>query len=154
MALAAADSVARSASLKLPRSMRIDRGSLSDADRATLSAAASAIDEDHRGGSFNCLQYFRFRLPEQGAATSDVLLSNRMHRLVPDSGVAASPEEVAAEWVRMAKERDAILAWARATHMLIELAQEYRFERRRGSSSYMAHMAAAKLVRVRHPDIV
>jgi len=30
----------------------------------------------------------------------------------------------------MAQERDAILAWARSTKLLIEIVQTYRFERR------------------------
>lgn len=50
----------------------------------------------------------------------------------------ASPEEVATGWVRMAKERKAILDWARANFALMKIVQEYHFERRYGSSSSTA----------------
>ena len=53
----------------------------------------------------------------------------------------------------MAGEREAILAWARSTFMLQEIVQEYRFERRQGSYSSMAHIAAARLIERRHPAI-
>lgn len=132
----------------------IARGELSYAEKGRMLDEANRIDEDRRGDSFNGIEYFRFRFPEQGAAMSDFLLRHRLHRLVPNSTTAATPEEVAAEWQRMASEREVILAWARSTRMLIEIVQTYRFERRRGAYSYAAHRAAAELVRTTHPGIV
>ena len=131
----------------------IARGQLAYSEKGRINQAADRIDQDHRGGSFNGIDRFHFRHPEQGAALADFLLANRMHRLVPRSSRAASAEEVAAEWARMAVERETILAWGRATNMLREVVQEYRFERRQGSYSSMAHVAAARLIEKLHPAI-
>jgi len=51
------------------------------------------------------------------------------------------------------QEREAILAWGRATSILRENLQKYRFECRSGSCSRMAHRAAARLIEKRHPSI-
>ena len=55
------------------------------------------------------------------------LWKQRLHRLVPGSSQAPSPDEVTAAWTRLAEERETILAWARSTRMLIEIVQTYRF---------------------------
>jgi hypothetical protein len=57
-----------------------------------------------------------------------------------------TPEQVAAAWIRIEQERQAILAWGRSTQMLRHVVQEYRFERHMGSRSSIAHEAAARLV--------
>jgi hypothetical protein len=128
------------------RVARIAQSELTYADRARINERASRKDAEWRGGHFNGLEYFHFRFPEQGATMAAILLRERLHRLVRGSTQAPTPEEVEAEWRRMAKERDAILCWARSTKLLMEIVQTYRFERRQGAFSSTAHSAAAKLV--------
>jgi hypothetical protein len=125
---------------------RIARGELTYADSGRINEEACRIDEAWRGGHFNGLEYFHFRFPEQGATMAAFLLKERLHRVILGSTQAPTPAQVEAEWQRMAKERDAILASARSTKMLIEIVQTYRFERRQGAFSYAAHCAAAKVV--------
>jgi hypothetical protein len=125
---------------------RIARGELTYADSGRINEEACRIDEAWRGGHFNGLEYFHFRFPEQGATMAAFLLKERLHRVIPGCTQAPTPEEVEAEWRRIARERDVILAWARSTKLLIEIVQEYRFERRQGDFSYAAHCAAAKVV--------
>lgn len=128
------------------RVVRIDRGELSYADKGRIIERASQIDAEWRGGTFNGLEYLHFRFPEQSATMAAFLLKESLHRLVPGSLQASTPDEVEAEWRRMAQERQTILAWARSTKMLIEIVQTYRFERRQGAYSHTAHCAAAKVV--------
>jgi hypothetical protein len=135
------------------RVARIARGELTYADKGRIIEAASRVDEDRRGGTFNRLEYFHFRFPEQGARMASFLLKERLHRLVPGSTQAPTPDEVEAEWRRMAEEREVVLAWARSTKMLIEVVQTYRFERRQCAFSYAAHCAAAKVVEKVDPAI-
>jgi len=124
----------------------IHRGAWTIYETAALNAEADRIDCDHRGGYFNSIHVVHFQYEEQAAALSRFALDNRLHRLVPNSTQGASREEVEAEWQRIAQELEVILAWGRSTRMLQEVVQEYRFERRRGSFSSAAHMAAAKIV--------
>lgn len=51
-------------------------------------------------------------------------------------------------------ERETILDWARASGLLREVVQQYRFERRQGADSRAAHCEAAKLVAAADPRIV
>jgi hypothetical protein len=51
-------------------------------------------------------------------------------------------------------EREEILCWGRATGLLREVVQQYRFERRQGADTAVAHDAAAKLVAAADPRIV
>jgi hypothetical protein len=125
---------------------RVARGTLTSAETGRINEQASRIDPQWRGGPFNGLDTFHFRFPEPGATMAAFLLRERLHRLVPGSTQAPTPEEVETEWRRMAQERDAILAWARSTKLLIEIVQTYRFERRQGAGSPAAHGAAAKVV--------
>ena len=53
----------------------------------------------------------------------------------------------------MEAEREEILAWGRATGMMREVVQEYRFERHSGTYSYKAHEAAARLIENAYPTI-
>jgi hypothetical protein len=53
----------------------------------------------------------------------------------------------------MAAQRNDILAWARKTKALSEIVQTYRFERRQGAFSYMAHLAAANVVKQIDPSV-
>ena len=135
------------------RVARIARGELSYADRGRINEELSSIDREWRGGAFNGVEYFHFRFPEQGARMAAFLMTHRLHRLVPGSSRAPSPDEVDAAWARLAQEREAVLAWARSTRMLIEIVQAYRFERRQGAYSSVAHAAAAKLVEKKDPSI-
>jgi hypothetical protein len=80
-------------------------------------------------------------------------LRERLHRLVPGSLQPPTPEEVEADWRRMAAQREDILAWARKTKALSEIVQTYRSERRVGAFSYMAHSAAAKVVERVDPSV-
>jgi hypothetical protein len=64
-----------------------------------------------------------------------------------------TPEQVAAEWIRIEQERQTILAWGRSTRILRDVVQEYRFERHMGSRSSTAHEAAARLVAKADPSI-
>ena len=146
---------------------RVFRGYLSSADVERLypagSPASRAASSLMRSGAastrkcrastgsgaaahFNGIEYFHFRFPEQGARMAAFLCRQRLHRLVPGSSEAPTLAEVDAEWVRLAQEREAILAWARSTRMLIEIVQAYRFERRQGACSSTAHAVAAKVV--------
>lgn len=135
------------------RVARIARGELSYADRGRINEEMSCIDREWRGGHFNGIEYFHFRFPEQGARMAAYLMKHRLHRLVPGSSQAPTSEEVDAAWARLAQEREAILAWARSTRMLIEIVQAYRFERRQGAFSSAAHAAAARLVEKMDPSI-
>lgn len=135
------------------RVARIARGELSYADRGRINEEMSCIDREWRGGHFNGIEYFHFRFPEQGARMAAYLMKHRLHRLVPGSSQAPTSEEVDAAWARLAQEREAILAWARSTRMLIEIVQAYRFERRQGTFSSAAHAAAARLVEKMDPSI-
>jgi hypothetical protein len=125
---------------------RIARGNLSYAEQGSLNACAARIDRRWRSGLFNGLEYFHFRFPEQGAIMAAFLLRERLHRLVPGSATAATPDEVEAEWRRLAEQRATILAWARASKTLMDIVQAYRFERRRGAWSERAHAEAARVV--------
>jgi hypothetical protein len=135
------------------RVARIARGELSYADRGRINEEMSCIDREWRGGHFNGIEYFHFRFPEQGARMAAYLMKHRLHRLVPGSSQAPTSDEVDAAWARLAQEREAILAWARSTRMLIEIVQAYRFERRQGAFSSAAHAAAARLVEKMDPSI-
>ena len=135
------------------RVARIARGELTYAERGRINEEASRIDREWRAGHFNGFEYFHFRFPEQGARMAAFLMKQRLHRLVPGSSQAPTPEEVEAAWARLAEERETILAWARSTRMLIEIVQTYRFERRQGAYSSAAHAAAAKVVEKVAPSI-
>jgi hypothetical protein len=135
------------------RVARIARGELTYADKGRINEEVSCIDQEWRRGHFNGIDYFHFRFPEQGARMAAFLLNQRLHRLVPGSNQAPTPEEVDAAWARLAREREAILSWARATRMLIEIVQAYRFERRQGAWSSAAHAAAASVVAKADPSI-
>jgi hypothetical protein len=135
------------------RVARIARGELTYAERGRILERVGEIDPEWRGGHFNGIEYFHFRFPEQGATLAAFLLRERLHRLVPGSLQPATPEDVEAEWRRLAAQRADILAWARKTKALSEIVQTYRFERRQGAVSQMAHDAAAKAVKQIDPSV-
>jgi hypothetical protein len=135
------------------RVARIARGELTYAEKGRILERAGEIDPEWRGGHFNGIEYFHFRFPEKGATLAAFLLRERLHRLVAGSLQAATPEEFEAEWRRLAAQRDDILAWARKTKALSEIVQTYRFERRQGAFSHMAHAAAAKAVKQIDPSV-
>jgi len=128
------------------RIARIARGELTYTEKGRIRVKAGDIDAAWRGGTFNGIEYFHFRFPEQSATMAAFLLREGLHRLVPGSLQAPTPAEVEADWQRLAAQRETILNWARAKKALSEIVQTYRFERRRGAYSYMAHCAAAKTV--------
>ena len=135
------------------RVARIARGELTYAEKGRIVERCGEIDREWRGGDFNGIEYFHFRFPEQGATMAAFLLREGLHRLVPGSLQAPTPEEVEADWRRMAAQRDDILAWARKAKALSEIVQTYRFERRQGAFSHMAHHAAAKVVKQIDPSV-
>ena len=108
---------------------------------------------EHRSNNFNGVLYCRFEKPEAARELAEAALRYHLHRLTPNSTYGASPEEVALEFERMDAEREEILAWGRSTGMLREVVQQYRFERSRGSYSYTAHQAAAKVIEKSFPCI-
>lgn len=126
---------------------RIARGNLTYSERGKLNERAAHIEPRWRAGLFNGIEYFHLRFPEQGALLAAFLLQERLHRIVPESLTPASPEEVEAEWRRMAEQRGVILAWARERKALMDIVQSYRFERRCGAYSNSAHAAAAEIVK-------
>ena len=128
------------------RVARIARGDLISSEMRRINERATRIDAQWRGGHFNGLEYFHFRLPGHGAAMAAFILKERLHRLVPGSTCAPTAGEVEIAWRRMAEQREAILAWARASKALMEIVQTYRFERRQGACSLDAHAAAARMV--------
>lgn len=133
--------------------LRLARGELLNGEMLKINAECHRIAGAARGGSFNRLQYFHFRFPEQAAMMSAFLLRERLHRVVPGSTRAATPEEVEAEWARRAAERRTILAWARTAGVLMAIVQAYRFERHRGSYSFAAQEAAAGIVAETDPAV-
>ena len=135
------------------RVARIARGELTYAEKGRILERAGQLDPEWRGGHFNGIEYFHFRFPEQGATLAAFLLRERLHRLVAGSRQAPTPEEVEADWRRLAAQRKGILAWARKTKALSEIVQTYRFERRQGAVSHMAHDAAAKVVKQIDPTV-
>ena len=128
------------------RVARIARGDLTPVEKGRINERAARIEAQWRGGHFNGLEYFQFRLPEQGVAMAAFILKQRLHRLVPGSTCAPTAGEVETAWRRMAEQREAILAWARPSKALMEIVQTYRFERRQGARSLDAHAAAARIV--------
>ena len=124
----------------------IRRGAWSCDEADGVDEEARRIARDHRSGSFNSFHRYHFQRPEQVSEMAGFVAGRRLHRLVPNSTQGATHEEVAAEWIRIAAKRAAILAWARTTRMLQAVVQEYRFERRQGASSYRAHIAASRLI--------
>ncbi|CAN5908020.1 hypothetical protein BH11PSE3_BH11PSE3_17070 [soil metagenome] len=128
------------------RVARIARGELSPAEREAINERASDIDPEWRGGSFNDLHYFYFRYPEQSAIMAGFLMRQGLHRLVPGTLTPPTPEQVEAEWMRRARQRTAILEWARTRQVTMEIVMTYRFERRQGAASYAAHRTAARIV--------
>jgi hypothetical protein len=128
------------------RVARIAHGDLTAAEKARINERAARMDTQWRGGHFNGLEYFHFRLPEQGVAMAAFILKERLHRLVQGSTCAPTAGEVETAWRRMAEQREAILAWARASKALMEIVQTYRFERRQGACSLDAHAAATRVV--------
>ena len=100
------------------RVARIARGELTYAEKGRILERAGEIDPEWRGGDFNGIEYFHFRFPEQGATLAAFLLRERLHWLVPGSLQAATPEEVEAEWRRLAASSMAHEAAAKAVKQI------------------------------------
>jgi hypothetical protein len=86
------------------RVARVARGELTYADQGRINEEISCIDREWRGGHFNGVEYFHFRFPEQGARMAAYLMKHRLHRFVPGSSQAPTPDEVDAAWARLAQE--------------------------------------------------
>lgn len=108
---------------------------------------------DYRRGDFNGICSFHFACGDSAAAFRDYAFERRLDRLRANSTHGATREEVALEWERIDAEREEILAWGRATGMLREVVQHYRFERSTGAWSYTAHLAAARHIEKTHPTV-
>ena len=121
-------------------------------ERGVLNETAQRIGQ-LRHSSFNCVETFRFTTADRAAEMAELITSKRLDRLSRNSAQGSSREEVAAEWKRIAEERETILEWGRVTGMLREVVALYRFERHMGSWSYHAHVEAAKLIDKAHPPI-
>ncbi len=130
----------------------VTRGSWFFSEHSELNAFVHGLGANH-SGAFNCLTTYRFGHACQASALAEYALDRRLHRLIPNSRTGAERHEVAEEWVRLADEREAILAWARNTGFLQEVVQTYRFERHRGSYSCTAHREAGALIAKRYPEI-
>lgn len=131
---------------------RIARGDLATHHKLAINEYL-ARHEAHRGSHFNDFDYYYFQFPDQAEAMAAFLLDKRLHRLVPGSQAAPTPQDVQAEWPRIAAQREAILAWARTNGQLMSIVQTYRFERKRGAYSSTAHEEAAKLVQRIDPAV-
>jgi hypothetical protein len=115
-------------------------------EQLAVNQAVGDLGAPYRSGWFNGIRRYHFAQAEKAEALSKFMLARRYDRLFPNCGKGSSREEVAAEWVRIEEQRQAILAWARQTGMLQEVVQEYRFGRRQGDASYKAHEQASLVV--------
>lgn len=113
----------------------------------------SRFETEHRQSEFNGILCVHYRCLKPAQEMADWIAQNRMDRLKRNCTDGATREEVAAEWVKIAQEREVILAWGRRTAMLREVVQQYRFERKQGTYSYLAHAAAAKIVEKADPTV-
>jgi hypothetical protein len=124
----------------------IRRGSLEYHEPSLIREDATRIGGDWIISSFNCVEGIHFARPDHAVEMQEVIARYQLDRLFPNTKRKSTQEEVAAEWKRIAAEREVILSWGRSTRMLQEAVQAYRFERRQGSWSYTAHIAASKVV--------
>lgn len=111
------------------------------------------FETEHRQSDFNNIFCVHYRCLKPAQEMADWIAHNRMDRLKPNCTDGAPQEEVAAEWKRIAEERDVIVAWGRRTGMLREVVQQYRFERHQGAYSDTAHVTASKIVEQADPTI-
>lgn len=130
----------------------IQRGHWLAHEQAEVNAMLRELGE-HRLGRFNGLATVRFIEPGPAALFTEQALANGLHRLHAGSHLGATRAEVALEWERRDAERAEILAWGRATGMLREVVQHYRFERSTGAWSQTAHLSAGRLIEKTHPTI-
>jgi hypothetical protein len=131
----------------------IMRGHLSYRDRGSVNEFIGSLGE-HRNGSFNSIEHHRFARPDCAAAFAEYVNRRVLHRLLRDSEQCPTKEEVSAAWAAIEREREAALAWGRAKPgRLQNVIQEYRFERRQGSYSLVAHEAAARIVAKEDPAV-
>lgn len=130
----------------------IVRGSWNFSEHAELNGYVKALGP-HRCGTFNAISCYRFTQPGHAAALAEYAYGHKLHRLKPNSLEGAARQEVYDEWIRLADEREQVLAWARATNMFRDVVQAYRFERRRGSYSSTAHAAAGRAIELKHPEV-
>lgn len=54
---------------------------------------------------------------------------------------------------RNGRERKTILEWGRSTGVMMDVVQQYRFERRQGASCAEAHVAASRSIELSAPSI-
>jgi hypothetical protein len=114
-------------------------------ERGLLNDAATSLGP-FRHNNWNRIETFRFATADAAAEMAEMIASQRLDRLSRNSTQGSSRGDVAAEWRRIAEEREVILAWGRKTGMTGQVAAHYRAERHYGSCSYRAHVEAARLL--------
>lgn len=114
-------------------------------ERGILNDTAASLGP-FRHHHFNRIETFHFVTADAAAELAELIASQRLDRLSKNSSQGSSRGEVAAEWRRIAEEREAILAWGRAAVMLGQVVAHYRAERHLGACSYRAHIESAKLL--------
>jgi hypothetical protein len=122
-------------------------------ERLAVNKFLEDLGRCYRGGDFNSIRRYRFAKADRAAAFSEFILTRRLDRLRSKCWEGSSREEVAAEWVRIEQERQAILDWGRQKGRLQDVVQEYRFARRAGDASYKAHEHAALAVARADPSV-
>ncbi len=131
---------------RFPHAVRlIARSYVGFHERGILNDTAASLGP-FRHNNFNRIETFHFVTADAAAEMSEVITSQRLDRLSPNSTQGSSRGDVAAEWRRIAEEREVILAWGRKTGMLGQVVAHYRAERHLGACSYRAHVEAARLL--------
>jgi hypothetical protein len=131
---------------RFPHAVRmIARSYVGFYERGILNDAAVSLGP-FRHTNFNRIETFHFATVDAAAEMAELIASQRLDRLSRNSTQSSSRGDVAAEWRRIAEEREVILHWGRTTGMTGQVVAHYRVERHLGSCSYDAHRAAAKLL--------
>lgn len=112
------------------------------------------LTNEYGCGHWNEITCYHFPRQGQAAEFTDFIRAGRFHRLRNNCTKGAGQAEVALEWMRICSEHQAIMAWSRAEKgRLMEVVQTYRFERRRGIHSNVAHEASGKTVARLDPTV-
>jgi plasmid stabilization system protein ParE len=111
-------------------------------ERGLLNDTAANLRHHH----FNRIETFHFITVDAAAEMAELIASQCLDRLSRNSTQGSNRGDVAAEWRRIAEEREGILQWGRTTGMTGQVVAHYRAERHLGSCSYGAHVAAARLL--------
>ena len=131
---------------RFPHAVRlIARSYVGFNERGLINDTAASLGP-FRHNSFNRIETFHFKTADSAAEMGELIASQRLDRLSRNSTQGSCRGDVAAEWRRIAEEREDILAWGRKAGMLGQVVSHYRAERHLGSCSYRAHVETAKLL--------